>query len=412
MVLHGGGSMSIDVMLLKEEISFRNEFRTFLEGLDLYFILRMDKEDEKEFPKDFVKALGRNNYLGIPLPKEVGGRGLNTVCAILAEEELGALAFPLGCAMGMSTYLCRAIYKYGSQDLWNRYIIPTLRADLICAEGITEPLKGSDIARLQTIARKEKNHYIITGEKRFQKGGIGADWFLTFARTNPNVEPHKGISAFIVERGFGVQVVEQFNLLGWKGMGASHLLFKDVQVPEENLVGREGQGFEILMYLLQTERLMEAATALGSARECLKIAVRYSDAREQFEKKIREFQGINFRIADMAVNLDAGRLLCLRAAKVIDEEERRPNKEVAMAKFFSTEAAWAIIDQSLQILGGIGYTDYYPIERFLRDVRVAKIYTGTNEIMRELTQRGIYDELLREKPSPAWKLWRGSKNLM
>jgi len=412
MVLHGGGSMSIDVMLLKEEISFRNEFRTFLEGLDLYFILRMDKEDEKEFPKDFVRALGRNNYLGIPLPKEVGGRGLNTVCAILAEEELGALAFPLGCAMGMSTYLCRAIYKYGSQDLWNRYIIPTLRADLICAEGITEPLKGSDIARLQTIARKEKNHYIITGEKRFQKGGIGADWFLTFARTNPNVEPHKGISAFIVERGFGVQVVEQFNLLGWKGMGASHLLFKDVQVPEENLVGREGQGFEILMYLLQTERLMEAATALGSARECLKIAVRYSDAREQFEKKIREFQGINFRIADMAVNLDAGRLLCLRAAKVIDEEERRPNKEVAMAKFFSTEAAWAIIDQSLQILGGIGYTDYYPIERFLRDVRVAKIYTGTNEIMRELTQRGIYDELLREKPSPAWKLWRGSKNLM
>ncbi len=404
--------MSIDVMLSKEEISFRNEFKSFLKGLDLSFILRMDREDEKEFPKDFVKALGRNNYLGIPLPKEVGGRGLNTVCAILAEEELGALAFPLGCAMGMSTYLCRAIYKYGSQDLWNRYIIPTMRADLICAEGITEPLKGSDIARLQTIARKEKNHYIITGEKRFQKGGIGADWFLTFARTNPNVESHKGISAFIVERRFGVQVVEQFNLLGWKGMGASHLLFKDVQVPQENLVGREGQGFEILMYLLQTERLMEAATALGSARECLKIAVRYSDAREQFEQKIREFQGINFRIADMAVNLDAGRLLCLRAAKVIDEEERRPNKEVAMAKFFSTEAAWNIIDQSLQILGGIGYTDYYPIERFLRDVRVAKIYTGTNEIMRELTQRGIYDELLREKPSPVWKLWKGSKNLM
>ncbi len=404
--------MSIDVMLSKEETYFRNEFRAFLEGLDLSFILRMDKEEEKEFPKDFVRALGKNNYLGIPLPKEVGGRGLNTVCAILAEEELGALAFPLGCAMGMSTYLCRAIYKYGPQDLWRRYIIPTMRADLICAEGITEPLKGSDIARLKTEAKKEGRTYIITGEKRFQKGGIGADWFLTFARTNPNVEPHKGISAFIVERGFGVQVVEQFNLLGWKGMGASHLLFKEVPVPEENLVGREGQGFEILMYLLQTERLMEASAALGSARECLKIAVRYSNAREQFEQKIREFQGINFKIADMAVTLDAGRLLCLRAAKVIDKEEKRPNKEVAMAKFFSTEAAWNIIDQALQILGGIGYTDYYPIERFLRDVRVSKIYTGTNEIMRELTQRGIYEELLKERPSPAWKLWKGSKNLI
>ena len=404
--------MSIDVMLSQEEISFREEFKTFLGGLDLSFILTMDKEDEKEFPKDFVRALGQNHYLGIPLPKKVGGRGLSTVCAILAEEELGALAFPLGCAMGMSTYLCRAIHKYGNPDLWKRYIIPTMRADLICAEGITEPLKGSDIARLMTTARRQGKSYIVSGEKRFQKGGIGADWFLTFARTDPGVPPHKGITAFIAERKHGVQVVEQFNLMGWRGMGASHLLFKDVAVPEENRVGDEGQGFEILMYLLQTERLMEAATALGSAHECLKIAVRYSDAREQFEKKIREFQGISFKIADMAASLDAGRLLCLRAAKVIDEEERRPNREVAMAKFFSTEAAWNIIDQCLQILGGIGYTDYYPIERFLRDVRVSKIYTGTNEIMRELTQRAIYEEFMIEKPSAAWKLWKGTKNLM
>jgi len=404
--------MSIDVMLSQEEISFREEFKTFLGGLDLSFILTMDKEDEKEFPKDFVRALGQNHYLGIPLPKKVGGRGLSTVCAILAEEELGALAFPLGCAMGMSTYLCRAIHKYGNPDLWKRYIIPTMRADLICAEGITEPLKGSDIARLMTTAKRQGKSYIVSGEKRFQKGGIGADWFLTFARTDPGVPPHKGITAFIAERKHGVQVVEQFNLMGWRGMGASHLLFKDVAVPEENRVGDEGQGFEILMYLLQTERLMEAATALGSARECLKIAVRYSDAREQFEKKIREFQGISFKIADMVASLDAGRLLCLRAAKVIDEEKRRPNKEVAMAKFFSTEAAWNIIDQCLQILGGIGYTDYYPIERFLRDVRVSKIYTGTNEIMRELTQRAIYEEFMIEKPSAAWKLWKGTKNLM
>jgi hypothetical protein len=404
--------MSIDVMLSHEEISFRKEFKTFLDGLDLSFILRMDKEDEKEFPKDSVRLLGQNNYLGIPLPEDVGGRGLNTVCAILAEEELGALAFPLGCAMGMSTYLCRAIYKYGIPELWKKYIIPAMKAELICAEGITEPLKGSDIARLQTVAKREGNHYIITGEKRFQKGGIGADWFLTFARTNPNVAPHKGITAFIAERKNGVQVVEQFNLMGWRGMGASHLLFREVAVPEENRVGSEGQGFEILMYLLQTERLMEAATALGSARECLKIAIRYSDAREQFEQKIREFQGINFKIADMAATLDAGRLLCLRAAKVIDKEEKRPNKEVAMAKFFSTDAAWNIVDQALQILGGIGYTDYYPIERFLRDVRVAKIYTGANEIMREITQRAIYEELMMEKPSAAWRLWKGTRNLI
>jgi acyl-CoA dehydrogenase len=404
--------MSMDVMLSKKEVSFREEFKAFLDRLDLSFILRMDKEDEKEFPKEFVRFLGQNNYLGIPLPKEVGGRGLNTVCAILAEEELGALAFPLGCAMGMSTYLCRAIYKYGNPDLWKRYILPTMKADLICAEGITEPLKGSDIARLMTTAKRQGNGYVIAGEKRFQKGGIGADWFLTFARTNPNVAPHKGITAFIAERKHGVQVVEQFNLMGWRGMGASHLLFKDVAVPQENRVGEEGQGFEILMYLLQTERLMEAATALGSARECLKIAVRYSDAREQFEKKIREFQAINFKIADMAATLDAGRLLCLRAAKIIDEGEKRPNKEVSMAKFFSTEAAWNIIDQCLQILGGIGYTDYYPIERFLRDVRVAKIYTGTNEMMRELTQRAVYEELMIEKPSAAWGLWKGTKNLV
>jgi len=402
---------SIDVLLRDEEIAFRKEFKGFLGQLDVSFILRMDKEEEKEFPAEFVRALGRNNYLGIPLPKKVGGRGLNAVCAILAEEELGALAFPLGCAMGMSTYLCRAIHKYGKPDLWERYVKPTLRADLICAEGITEPLKGSDIARLKTVARREKDRYVVSGEKRFQKGGIGADWFLTFARTNPDVPPHKGITAIVVDRSHGIQVVEQFNLLGWRGMGASHLLMKNTEVPVENRVGEEGQGFEILMYLLQTERLMEASTALGSARECLKIAVRYSDAREQFERKIRDFQGISFKIADMAANLDAGRLLCLRAARVVDKEEQRPNREVAMAKFFATEAAWNIIDQALQILGGIGYTDYYPVERFLRDVRVSRIYTGTNEIMRELTQRATYDELLTEEPSAAWRLWRGTENL-
>ncbi len=403
--------MSIDVLLHEDEIAFREGFKSFLGGLDLSFILRMDKEDEKEFPKDFVRTLGQNNYLGIPLPKDVGGRGLNTVCAILAEEELGALAFPLGCAMGMSTYLCRAIYKYGHSDLWDRYVRPTLRADLICAEGITEPLKGSDIARLKTLARKDGDAYVISGEKRFQKGGVGADWFLTFVRTDTHVEPHRGITAIIVERQHGIKVVEQFNLLGWRGMGASHLLMKEVRVPEENRVGDDGQGFDVLMYLLQTERLMEASTALGSARECLKLAVRYSDAREQFERKIREFQGISFKIADMAANLDAGRLLCLRAARVTDKEERRPNKEVAMAKFFSTEAAWNIIDQALQILGGIGYTDYYPVERFLRDVRVSKIYTGTNEIMRELTHRAVYKEFLSEAPSAAWPLWKGTKSL-
>lgn len=398
------------MMLQENEIAFREEFKKFLQNLDLSFIPRMDNEEEKEFPTEFVKELGQNNYLGIPLPKEVGGRGLNTVCAILAEEELGSLAFPLGCAMGMSTYLCRAISRYGSHDLLERYVRPTLQADLICAEGITEPLKGSDIARLKTSASREGDKYLISGEKRFQKGGIGADWFLTFARTNPDVAPHKGITAIIVDRSHGIEVVEQFNLLGWRGMGASHLLMKNIEVPVENRVGEEGQGFEILMYLLQAERIMEASTALGSARECLKIAARYSDAREQFERKIRDFQGISFKIADMAANLDAARLLCLRAARVIDQGERRPTKEVAMAKFFSTESAWSIIDQALQILGGIGYTDYYPVERFLRDVRVSRIYTGTNEIMRELTQRGIYDELLAEEPSAAWKLWRGTEN--
>jgi alkylation response protein AidB-like acyl-CoA dehydrogenase len=133
------------------------------------------EEDEKEFPKDFVKALGQNNYLGIPLPKSVGGRGLNTVCAILAEEELGALAFPLGCAMGMSTYLCRAIYKYGTSELWKKYIVPTMTADLICAEGITEPLKGSDIARLQTVAKREESLHHHRGKafsERWNRCGL------------------------------------------------------------------------------------------------------------------------------------------------------------------------------------------------------------------------------------------------
>lgn len=313
--------------------------------------------------------------------------------------------------MNMSTYVTRPIHKYGSEDQIERYVRPTLKGELFCGEAITEPLHGSDIAHLETRAEKKTDNYVVTGEKRFQKGGFGADWFLLFVRTDPDVKPQRGISALIVERKHGIKIEEQFNLMGWRGMGASHLLLKSVELPEKNLVGEEGQGFEILQYLLQGERILEGSAAIGSARSSLKLAGKYADERKQFGRKIGEFEGLGLPLAKMATKIDASKLLLLRAARTIDELDKRPNKDVSMAKYFATETAWEAIDQSLQILGGIGYTDYYPIERHLRDIRVSRIYTGTSEIQKEVVRRGFLKELRKSEPEFGWEEWKGSKIL-
>lgn len=384
-----------DVFLTAEELAFRDRYRKFLqeEIVPLKIVERMDSE-ATEYPTEFIRRCGEAGYLGLAIAREWGGQGLDTVHEVLASEETGVLSTGLVCARGMPTYMGKALERYGTPEQKEKYLVPIMKGEKIVAEALTEPVAGSDLAGIKTKAVRDGDHYVITGEKRFQAGGIGADFFLVLAVTDPAAR-HKGLSFFIVERDMGVTVEEKYQLLGFRGMGASRLGLKEVRVPRANLLGEEGQGWEIFNYLIRTERLCEAAGNIGAGREALRIAAEYSDTRKAFGRKLRDFQAISFRLAEMVTAVDAGRLLLLRAARKMDRGEWAM-KEVAQAKFFASEAGYKAVDFALQVLGGIGYTNQYPLERFLRDTRVVLIYTGSSEIQRLLAAREIYNELLRE----------------
>ncbi len=387
-----------DILLTEEEIKFREELRAFIaREIDPALVERMDSEKE-EYPYEFIRKMGKGGYLGVSFPKEYGGRGLNFVCEMLANEEAGALSTGLACARGMPTYVGRPIYTYGSEHLKQKYLKPTLQGMLICAEAFSEPNYGSDVAHIETKAIREGADYIVSGAKRFQAGGMGADWFLVVARTDPNIEAHKGLSAFVVERAMGIRVEERFELLGFRGMGVSDLFIKNAKVPGENLIGKEGDGWTIFLHSLEGERILEASGTVGSARECMKIAVKYANERTAFGKKIREYQAVSHKIADMALNIDASRLLLIRAARMIDKGIAGLDaaRAVAEAKLFASETAFKTANDSLQILGGIGYTKKYPVERYLRDIRVVMIYNGPSEIMKEIIQRQVFREMTRQ----------------
>src|SRR2546430_7420733 len=270
----------------------------------------------------------------------------------------------------------------------DRHIAPI--AQKVGALALTEPKAGSDAASLKTYARRTGRDFVLNGEKRFITNGGVADFLFVFAVTDRSKPSTAGLSSFVVPReSEGVQVVKTYGLLGMHGANVVHLKFRNVRVPEENVVGGLNRGFPILLDELDRERPAVAAGMLGIARSAFESAVDYSMQREQFGRPIREFEGVSFKISDMAVQLEASRLLILKAARLLDEG-KSARLEGAMAKLFATEAAFDVAHQALQIHGGIGYTRDLPIERYFRDARFMMIGGGTSEIMRFLIQRGIY----------------------
>jgi alkylation response protein AidB-like acyl-CoA dehydrogenase len=291
-----------------------------------------------------------------------------------------------------STLCAIPISRFGTDEQKRKYLTPIIRGEMIGAIGITEPDVGSDTAGMKTRAIREGDEYVINGEKRFITNGADADIITLFAISNPEVPAKRGASAFIFPtdtEGFKVEKV--YNLLGMHGMRIAHLKFENCRIPAENLLGKEGMGFNILMDELDTERISIAAEMIGIARAAFEIAVKYSTERVQFNRPINWFEGISFKIADMATLLDAAELLTLRAARMVNRGENA-SKESAMAKVFAVDHAFEICNQALQVLGGIGYTTEYPVERYLRDVRIGMIGGGTSEIMRFLIQREVYRE--------------------
>ncbi len=381
-----------EFLLNDQEKVFWKEVRDFVkEEVPSRKIREMDG-DEIESGRWFVEKAGARGLLGLRFPKEYGGKGMNWVTDIAASEEVGVLGTSLGCAYVMPSIVGEAINLFGTVEQKEKYLAPTLAGKLYSAEALTEPRGGSDFFGATTTAVARGDHFVLNGEKRFVVGAQDSDWFLVYAKSAPEAKPHESISCFIVERAFGVEVQQIYKLLGTRGGGTGRLVFKDVPVPKENLVGQLHGAYAVFNRMMVPERLLSAAGAVGAGRAALEVAARYSTRRKAFGQTINNFQAVSFMGADSVALLDSARALCFAAARLADSggDARRL---VSEAKKIATENGWEVINKAMQIMGGIGYTTVYPIERLLRDGRLSMIWTGSNEIMNLLIQHEYYKEL-------------------
>jgi hypothetical protein len=384
-----------EAMLSEQQRALRDEVRDFVRSVPRQLILDMDT-DRVQYPHDFVMEAGRRKLLGLRFPADYGGRGLRWEDEVLAIEEVGVLGTALACAYVMPSIVGEALNVFGTPQQKERWLAPIIAGRKVAAEALTEPRGGSDFFGTTTTARREGDYYILRGQKRFIVGAAKCDFFLVYARTDPKNQPHKSISAFIVERGPGVEAEYLYGLLGTRGGGTGRLVLQDVRVPAENLIGSENGASEIFYRMMIPERMTSAAGAIGMGRAALQIAARYSNQRKAFGEKIRRFEAVSFRIADSITMLDAARGLVYAAARCIDagDSPNRSRRLVSEAKKFATDTAWQVINNSMQVLGGIGYTNVYPIERLLRDARLIMIWTGTNDVMDLIIQHEFYNETL------------------
>jgi alkylation response protein AidB-like acyl-CoA dehydrogenase len=295
--------------------------------------------------------------------------------------------------MATTTLYGMPLTKFGTKEQKEKYLKPVVTGEKIGCIGITEPDVGSDVAAMKTRAEKDGDEWVINGEKRFITNGSQADYMCAFAVTDPSVKSKVGMTAFIIDtKSDGFSVVQDHDLLGMKSARVSWLKMENVRVPPGMVLGELGQGFQIMMDELDSERTAIAGEAIGYGRTPYEIAVKYSTEREQFGRQIRMFEGVSFKIANMAMKLEAGRALTLTAARMYDKG-MKITKQASIAKLYTTEAAIEITNDALQILGGVGYTTDYPVERFLRDARLMTIGGGTAEILRFIIQREVFKEL-------------------
>ena len=384
-----------DFILTPEERELKKEARRFvLEEVTSNFLRKMD-EDEITYPREFVVKLSERGLRGIRFPQKYGGRAMSWVAEVAATEEIGCLGMALGCAFVMPSIVGEALNMFGTEEQKEKYLKPYIEGKLVAAEALTEPRGGSDFFGAMTRAELHGDHFILNGMKRFVVGAEGADFFLVYCKTNfdQNAQKYNRLSLLIVDRGLGVKTEYLYGLMGCRGGGTGRLVFRDVKVPKENLVGELHGGAFCFNQMMIPERLTSAAGCLG-VWGALDLAVRYSNKRRAFGKEIRNYQAISFKVADSITQLDAARALTYMAARSVDENYPNVRRIVSEAKKFSTEAAWDIVNNAMQIMGGIGYTDVYPIERALRDFRLGMIWTGTSEIMNLMIQHEYYNQVL------------------
>jgi len=389
-----------DFLMTEEQKELQEEMRDFTKSIDRQYLLDMDAE-KIQYPKEILIEAGKRNLLGLRFPKEYGGRGLGWTEEIIALEEMATLGIPPACLYSLVSIVGECINEFGTDDHKEKYLRPTIEGKLYCSEALTEPRGGSDFFGATTTARKEDDHYILHGQKRFIVGAEGSDYFMAYAKTAPDAPPRDSLSCFMVDRDEDVEVKHVYGLMGARGGGTGRVLFRDTKVPAENLVGKENEGGKIFYRMMIPERLTSAAGALGGARAALEVAMRYSTRRKAFGQPIKDFQGVSFKIAESITELDAARALVYATARALDSSvpHGRARRMVSESKKFATEMSWHVINHAMQVMGGIGYTNVYPVERALRDCRLIMIWTGTNEIMNLIIQHEFYKEMADGKPA-------------
>lgn len=383
----------LNCLFTDDEKQFRDKIRKFIR--EEITPQHIEEIENGKFPRELLRMLGKKGYLSMIHPKQYGGQGRGWVYETLLAQELGAASGALDMARGATIILFGTpMLGFGTDEQKQKYLKPIIAGEKLGCIGITEPLVGSDTAGMQTTAvlNEAKRCWIINGEKRFITNGADADYICLFAITDKSVNPHLGMSAFIFHTDTpGFKVEKVYNLLGMHGTRTAHLRFDNCQVPLENLLGKENQGFKILMDELDGERTFYSGTLRGIARSAFEVAAKYSTERVQFGRPIAQFEGVSFKIADMAIKLEAMKALLLRAARLCDLKVPA-TKEAAIAKTFVSDYGFEICNNAVQILGGVGYTTDYPVERYMRDIKLGMIGAGSSEIMRFLIQREVYKE--------------------
>lgn len=370
----------MDFELTEEQIMVRDMARDFASKELLPIASQLD--EECRFPAETIVKMGELGLMGMTIPEEYGGAGLDTISYALAMEEIAR-----GCA-GTSTIMsvnnslaCDPIYKFGNEEQRRKYLIPLAKGEKLGCFCLTEPMSGSDAAAMQTTAELRGDCWVINGTKSFVTNGVHADLCVAFAVAD-KAKGHKGINAFLVEKSSpGLRMGKMEKKLGINASDTAELIFEDCRVPAENLLGEPGIGFRIAMAALDVGRIGIASQAVGIARAGYEESLRYSRERSQFGQKISEFQAIQWMLADMAVGIDAARLLVLRAAYLKDRGQRFTT-EASMAKLYASEMAMKVTTKAIQIHGGYGYIKEYPVERHFRDAKITEIYEGTSEIQR------------------------------
>ncbi|AFR36218.1 acyl-CoA dehydrogenase [Riemerella anatipestifer] len=377
----------MDFNLTEEQLMIQQAARDFAQNELLPEVIERDKD--QKFPAEQVKKMGELGFLGMMVDPKYGGAGMDSISYVLAMEEIAKVDASVAVIMSVNNSLvCAGLEKYASEEQKQKYLVPLASGKVIGAFALSEPEAGSDATSQKTTAEDKGDYYLLNGTKNWITNGSTATYYIVIAQTHPE-KGHKGINAFIVERGWeGFEIGPKEDKMGIRGSDTHSLLFTDVKVPKENRIGEDGFGFKFAMAVLNGGRIGIASQALGIASGAYELALKYAKERKAFGTEIINHQAVAFKLADMATQITAARMLCLKAAAEKDQG-KDISESGAMAKLFASKTAMDTTLEAVQIHGGYGYVREYHVERMMRDAKITQIYEGTSEIQKIVISRNI-----------------------